>query len=55
MREPEPPYYDPDELYGIIPDDIKKQFDIREVIARMVDGSLFTEFKPNYGDTMVTG
>ncbi|MCP5034500.1 MAG: methylcrotonoyl-CoA carboxylase [Actinomycetia bacterium] len=54
-RAPEPPYYDPEELYGIIPDDIKKQFDIREVIARIVDGSLFTEFKPNYGDTMVTG
>ena len=54
-RDPEPPYYDPDELYGIIPDDIKKQFDIREVIARLVDGSLFTEFKPAYGDTMVTG
>ena len=54
-RDPEPPYYDPDELYGIIPDDIKKQFDIREVIARLVDGSLFTEFKPAYGETMVTG
>src|SRR3984957_20440285 len=55
MRDPEPPYYDPDELYGIIPDDIKKQFDIRELIARMFDGSLFTEFKPHYGETMVTG
>jgi 3-methylcrotonyl-CoA carboxylase beta subunit len=54
-REPEPPYYDPEELYGIIPDDIKKTFDIREVIARIVDGSLFTEFKPAYGETMVTG
>ena len=54
-REPEPPYYDPDELYGIIPDDIKRQFDIREVIARIVDGSLFHEFKPNYGDTLVCG
>lgn len=54
-RDPEPPYYDPDELYGAIPDDIKKQFDIREVIARIVDGSLFTEFKPAYGETMVTG
>jgi 3-methylcrotonyl-CoA carboxylase beta subunit len=54
-REPEPPYYDPDELYGIIPDDIKKQFDMREVIARVVDGSMFHEFKPNYGDTLVTG
>ena len=54
-RAPEPPFYDPDELYGIIPDDIKKQFDMREVIARIVDGSLFHEFKPSYGDTMVTG
>lgn len=54
-RDPEPPYYDPQEIYGVIPDDIKKQFDIREVIARIVDGSLFTEFKPNYGDTLVTG
>jgi 3-methylcrotonyl-CoA carboxylase beta subunit len=54
-RDPEAPYYDPDELYGIIPDDIKKRFDIREVIARIVDGSMFHEFKPNYGDTMVTG
>jgi 3-methylcrotonyl-CoA carboxylase beta subunit len=54
-RDPEPPYYDPDELYGIIPDDIKKQFDVREVIARLMDGSQFTEFKPAYGETMVTG
>jgi 3-methylcrotonyl-CoA carboxylase beta subunit len=54
-REPEPPAYDPDELYGVIPDDIKKQFDIREALARIVDGSYFTEFKPRYGDTMVTG
>ncbi len=54
-REPEAPYYDPAELYGILPDDIKKQFEIRELIARLVDGSLFHEFKPAYGDTMVTG
>ena len=54
-REPEPPFHDPHELYGIIPDDIKKQFDMREVIARIVDGSLFHEFKPRYGDTLVTG
>ena len=52
---PEPPLYDPDELYGIIPDDIKKQFDMREVIARVVDGSMFHEFKPDFGDTLVTG
>jgi 3-methylcrotonyl-CoA carboxylase beta subunit len=55
LRAPEDPYYDPDELYGIIPDDIKKQFDMREVIARIVDGSMFHEFKPDYGDTLVTG
>ena len=52
---PEDPYYDPDELYGIIPDDIKKQFDMREVIARMVDGSRFSEYQPDYGDTLVCG
>ncbi|CAM3295771.1 acyl-CoA carboxylase subunit beta [Cupriavidus taiwanensis] len=55
MREPEAPYYDPDELYGIIPDDIRKQFDMREVIARLVDGSLFHEYKPDYGTTLVCG
>jgi 3-methylcrotonyl-CoA carboxylase beta subunit len=54
-REPVEPYYDPEELYGIVPSDIKRQFDIREVIARIVDGSHFTEFKPAYGPTMVTG
>ena len=54
-REPEEPYYDPKELHGIIPDDIKKQFDIREVIARIVDGSRFHEFKPDYGTTAVCG
>jgi 3-methylcrotonyl-CoA carboxylase beta subunit len=54
-REPEEPYYDPEELYGIIPNDVKKQFDIREVIARIVDGSRFHEFKPDYGPTAVCG
>ncbi len=54
-RVPEPPAYDPAELYGVIPDDIKKQFDMREVLARVVDGSMFHEFKSNYGDTLVTG
>jgi len=54
-RDPEEPYYDPAELYGIIPDDIKKMFDIREIIARIVDGSLFHEFKPDYGSTLVCG
>jgi len=52
---PEDPYYDPSELYGIIPDDIKKQFDMREVIARMVDGSRFAEYQPDYGETLVCG
>ncbi len=54
-EEAEPPFYDPDELYGIIPDDIKKAYDAREVIARMVDGSRFHEFQPNYGTTLVCG
>lgn len=54
-RESQEPYYDAAELYGIIPDDIKKQFDMREVIARIVDGSLFHEFKPDYGTTVVCG
>ena len=52
---PEPPAYDPDELYGIIPDNIKTAFDMREVIARIVDGSRFHEYQPNYGTTLVCG
>jgi 3-methylcrotonyl-CoA carboxylase beta subunit len=54
-EEPEPPYYDPSELYGVIPNDVKLQFDMREVIARMVDGSRFHEYQPNYGTTLVCG
>lgn len=54
-RAIEPPYYDPEELYGIVPDDIKKQFEMREVIARLVDGSLLHEYKPDYGATLVCG
>ena len=54
-RDPEPPFYDPAELYGIIPVDRKTQFDMREIIARMVDGSLFHEYQPNYGTTLVCG
>ncbi|MEM9704742.1 MAG: carboxyl transferase domain-containing protein [Pseudomonadota bacterium] len=49
------PFYDPQELYGIIPDDPKQQFDMREVIARIVDGSLFHEYQPAYGETLVCG
>ncbi len=51
----EEPLYDPIELAGIIPSDLRKLFDIREVIARIVDGSRFHEFKPNYGSTLVCG
>jgi 3-methylcrotonyl-CoA carboxylase beta subunit len=52
---PEDPIYDPEELAGIIPSDLKKPFDIREVIARTVDGSRFHEFKALYGNSIVTG
>ena len=55
-REPaEDPDYDPEELYGVLPDDIKKQFEMREIIARIVDGSRFHEYQPNYGVTLVCG
>jgi 3-methylcrotonyl-CoA carboxylase beta subunit len=50
-----PPKYDSHELYGVIPIDTRKPFDIREVIARIVDGSDFDEFKARYGATLVTG
>jgi acetyl-CoA carboxylase carboxyltransferase component len=52
---PEDPAYDPEELYGVVPTDLKKQFDMREVIARMVDGSRFQEFKTRYATTLVCG
>jgi acetyl-CoA carboxylase carboxyltransferase component len=55
LAEPEPPAADPDELYGLIPEDFRQQTDAREVIARIVDGSRFDEFKANYGETLVTG
>jgi 3-methylcrotonyl-CoA carboxylase beta subunit len=53
--EAEPPKYDPSELYGIIPDDVRSPYEVREVIARIVDGSRFDEFKALYGTTLVTG
>ncbi len=53
--ESEKPYYNPEELYGIIPKDLKKTFDIREIIARIVDRSEFHEFKELYGQTLVCG
>jgi acetyl-CoA carboxylase carboxyltransferase component len=55
IATPEEPHYDPEELYGVVPNDIRKQYDIREVIARMVDGSRFHEFKELYGMTLVCG
>ncbi|MFQ3632974.1 carboxyl transferase domain-containing protein, partial [Roseiflexus sp.] len=54
-REPEEPLYDPRELYGIIPRDPRSSYDVREVIARIVDGSRMHEFKPTYGETLVCG
>jgi 3-methylcrotonyl-CoA carboxylase beta subunit len=53
--EPEEPLYDPREIYGILPRDLRKPYDVREVIARLVDGSRFQEFKARYGATLVTG
>ncbi|TVR26867.1 MAG: methylcrotonoyl-CoA carboxylase [Nitriliruptor sp.] len=55
LRPPEPPAYDPEELYGIVPSDVRQPYPVREVIARIVDGSRFHEFKPLYGETLVTG
>src|SRR5215469_10204214 len=52
---PEDPYYDPAELYGVIPSDTRKPYEVREVIARIVDGSRMHEFKARYGTTLVTG
>jgi acetyl-CoA carboxylase carboxyltransferase component len=52
---PEPPVVEPDDLYGLIPDDHRTQMDAREVIARIVDGSRFDEFKALYGETLVCG
>jgi 3-methylcrotonyl-CoA carboxylase beta subunit len=55
LREPAPPLYDPAELYGIVSADRRHPFDVREVLARLVDGSVLDEFKPLYGATLVTG
>lgn len=52
---PEPPRHDPRDLYGIVPADTRRPYDVREVIARIVDGSRFLEFKAEYGSTLVTG
>ena len=55
VRDPEDPLHDPKELGGIIPVSVRKAYDVREVIARVVDGSRFAEFKALYGTTLVTG
>ena len=55
LREPAAPRYPAEELYGAIPTDTRRPFDVREVIARIVDGSEFHEFKARYGKTLVTG
>ncbi len=52
---PEAPRYDPAEIYGIVNADIRTPYDVREIIARLVDGSRFDEFKERYGSTLVTG
>jgi acetyl-CoA carboxylase carboxyltransferase component len=55
VAEPEPPAADPGELYGLLPEDYRQLVDARELIARIVDGSRFHEFKQLYGDTLVCG
>ncbi|MES2886644.1 MAG: carboxyl transferase domain-containing protein [Pseudomonadota bacterium] len=55
LRPARPPLLDPRELHGVIPRDTRKPYDVREVIARLVDGSEFDEFKARYGTTLVTG
>ena len=54
-QSPEEPAYDPEEILGVVPGDLRTPYDIREVIARLVDGSRFDEFKPRFGETLVTG
>ena len=55
LKEIESPLFDAEELYGIIPSDSRKPFDVREIIARIVDGSRFDEFKARFGTTLITG
>jgi acetyl-CoA carboxylase carboxyltransferase component len=55
MTTPEDPRYDPAEIYGIVSADSRKPYDVREIVARIVDGSRFDEFKERYGATLVTG
>ncbi|MEQ1942318.1 carboxyl transferase domain-containing protein [Mesorhizobium sp. VNQ89] len=55
LKKPIPPLHPADDLYGIVPADPRQPYDVREIIARIVDGSEFDEFKANYGTTLVTG
>ena len=55
LREVQEPLYDPGEIHGLIPADARKPYDVREVIARVVDGSAFDEFKTLYGTTLICG
>jgi len=55
LRDPRPPKYDAEDLYAIVPDDVRAPYDVHEVIARIVDGSEFHEFKAQYGATLVCG
>jgi len=55
LAPPEEPRYPPEELYGLIPEDVREPLPVREVIARLVDGSRFQEFKARYGTTLVCG
>ena len=55
LKKPIPPLYAPEDIYGVVPTDTRHPYDVREIIARIVDGSEFHEFKQNYGTTLVTG
>ena len=55
LNEPRPPKFDAEDLYALIPDDVRAPYDVKEVIARLVDGSEFHEFKAHYGSTLVCG
>jgi acetyl-CoA carboxylase carboxyltransferase component len=55
LAPPEEPLYDPAEIYGILPQTFRESYDVREIIARLVDGSKFREFKARYGSTLVCG
>jgi len=55
LAEPEDPLYPPEEIYGVLPADARQPYDVREVLARLLDGSRFHEFKESYGTTLVCG